>query len=439
MMEVAASWLVENPDPDSTMLRIPGATMRRDTQLQHEAWLREKRELVAARPEIARVASEKLDEVESVLRERADLHRDMDQAEAKLEDMINQGIRPAHRKLCADTTLHSDVGRWCLAWARHGHNVFDLSADFTAAMLLTDPEQIDISSVKMPFAGLLLFIPDGFVRGAGGTTYTKIHVTEMSINALRQLEVTSGIIDAFSLLTPDRARAVVDRIRNDIDRSGGILAPSTLLGPPAYVGLRDLEPDDTALHIYATDGTNVLDTLTMRSGLTWSALEDLPDAIDDDADRSASHAVRRIVFGTLAYLSAVPGAREIRERTGKRARRVAAGPGPVLWDVGRTVGIDNPLVGQSPGGADRSAAGAPVPWRVAGDRAPHQTSPHRARALPGPAARTREERAETDLDRPVLERARGWRSAGAHVPARDASRSEALTHNRHGYRMETHD
>lgn len=351
MMELAATWLVENPDPDSAMLRIPGVTMRRDTQLQHEAWLREKRLLVAARPEIARVASEKLDEAERVLKERGEAARDLADAESKLEDMINQGIMPAHRKLCADTALHSDVGRWCLAWARHGHNVFDLSVDFTAAMLLTDPEQIDISSVKMPFAGLLLFIPDGFACGAGGATYTKIHVTEMDINSLRQLEVTSGLIDAFSQLTAPRARAVMDRIEDDIARAGGVLPPSTLLGPPAYVGLRELEPDDTALHIYATDGVNVLDTLTMRHGLTWAALEDLPDAIDDDADRAASRAIRRIVFGTLAYLSAVPGAREIRERTGKRARRVAADPGPVLWDVGRTVRIDPQLVRLARGGS----------------------------------------------------------------------------------------
>jgi len=67
--------------------------------------------------------------------------------EDAVENSVNDTEGSGHAKLdmgsgYAVATTPLVLGRWCLAWAYAGYNVFELSNDFVAAMLLTDPREI---------------------------------------------------------------------------------------------------------------------------------------------------------------------------------------------------------------------------------------------------------------------------------------------------------
>lgn len=348
MMAVARTWLAANPDPDDAMLKIPGADMRRDEWLSTDRGsavmrtIAESQHLVASRPGLSSRLAPLQREVTRLTTEREAAARELHETERVLEAMLNQGLLPQHRKHAVETQLHTDLGRWCVAWARHGYNVLDLSPDFTAAMLLTDARDLDIADVRMPFSGILVTLPDGFARGAEGSSYTKIHVVEVSRSMLNQLEISDEVMTTLEALPRESVLRVVGKIDREIRTAGGVLPPKSLLGAP--VVCRVCEPElDTALQIYATDGVHVLDTFIERRGLTWDAFDALPDDVTDDADRQARHTIRRVVFGALAYLSAVPTALARRESQSRKKHR-EPGEAPTTWDVGRTVKIDPQLV-----------------------------------------------------------------------------------------------
>jgi hypothetical protein len=329
MMEVAAEWLAANPDPDSPFLTVPGLhkngqarALNRD-KVDLERYRRIAREV----PEAAPYVEQLLDQVKQVDEAREQLHA----SEAELEEHLSRAPTPGHQKYDADVDHHADIGRWCLTWARQGYNVFDLSPDFTAAILLTDARELDISDVRLPFSGLLLMISDGFAKGAEGTSYTKIHVTEVPRRDRSMLEAGGKIYDALKDLSPSEVAKVMSDLR-EAPRPPSLLDPATE---------RD---DDTAICIYASDGARVLETWIDRRGLTWDAFDDLPDSVTDDADKQARHALRQIVFGAIAYTNAVEGSVEARFPEAKKKPRAEDKQKAKHWTIGRTIKIDPKLV-----------------------------------------------------------------------------------------------
>lgn len=305
MREIAAAWHRTNPDPGAAELRLPikglGDVSKEVARVEQ----------VLARARL--VGDENLvKRAEDLLVALDGIHRDPEIAEklGVLSAEVNKPYKLSQNKL-ARLSVHGDVddplsyaveAPWLLAWARDGYNVFDLSPDFVAAMLLTDPSEIDLPSLKLPFRGMLFMIPNDFATGAEGTSYTKIHVVETD---------DSRIFDANG-------------------------APSDGERRPAIV-------------IYATDGTHLLATVAPRVELSWAVLEELPDDVTLDLDKEARTTIQRVVLGALAYATAVD--RAITERFPASSKKRRDQPSIAHWTIGRTIKIDPELVRIARGGA----------------------------------------------------------------------------------------
>lgn len=286
LMAVAADWVKWNPTTASGQIKIPRTPLRREDRSYMDRY---DRALAAIKDPI------KAEAMRSALDQLRDQHVELDAAQAKVREIedvaeyrINQIDVNRQNKYTLDdvsknTGLH---GRWCLAWAHAGYNVFELSNDFVAAMLLTDPRAIRFDELRAPFPGVLVTFPTAFVSGAEGLPYTKAHLSY-------------------------------------VDGSWGL---------------------------YATDGVHVLDTRVAEGqALSWNFLESLEaeeaETKIEEADFIAIRSIRQIVFGMLAYVTAVDRAIEERLVQGKGKRRsVDEGPRSRVHDVGRSVKIDPILV-----------------------------------------------------------------------------------------------
>ena len=299
MMEIAAVWHRENPDPDAAELRLPikldafGDVSKEVARVEH----------VLAKARQAG-AADIVKRAEDLLVSLAGIQRDpeFDEKLGALSAEVNKPYKLAQNKLVRPS-VHGDVddplmyaveAPWLLAWARDGYNVFDLSPDFVAAMLLTDPSEIDLPSLKLPFRGMLFMIPSDFATGAEGTSYTKIHVVETD---------DSRIFDANGSKDGKKRPAIV---------------------------------------IYATDGTRLLATVAPRAELSWAVLEELPDDVTLDLDKDARTTIQRIVLGALAYATAID--RAITERFPAAPKKRRDQPSIAHWTIGRTIKIDPEFV-----------------------------------------------------------------------------------------------
>jgi hypothetical protein len=266
MMEIAAAWHRENPVPGAS-LRVPLRSL--DNLRDQSKDIARVDAVIAKARRVGRLEDvAKLEEIRAQLgqiQNDPELGKHLDD----LSEMVNTPYRLSQNKIDRpvgdDPINYSVEAPWLLAWARSGYNVFDLSPDFVAAMLLTDPSEIDLPSLKLPFGGMLFMIPDQFAKGAEGTSYTKIHVVET-----------------------DDSRTFEG-------------------GPPAEDGTKR-----PAIVVYATDGTRILSTIAPRDELSWAVLEELHDEVTLDADKEARQTIQRVVFGALAYATAVD--RAITER-----------------------------------------------------------------------------------------------------------------------------
>ena len=307
MMDIAAAWHRENPDPDAA-LRLPRSldTLNdRSKDIAHVEGLIAKATL-AGRDDLVR-------DLEAVRAKFENIQNDLE-LRTILDDLgaqTNTPYRLSQNKLPRGAVVQGDddplwyanEAPWLLAWARDGYNVFDLSPDFVAAMLLTDPSEIDLPSLKLPFRGMLFMIPGGFATGAEGTSYTKIHVVETD---------DSRIFDPNGVPSDGEKR-------------------------PAIV-------------VYAADGTHLLSTVAPRADLSWAVLEELPG--DDDAldlDKEARTTIQRVVLGTIAYATAVD--RAVTERFPAASKKRRDQPSIAHWTIGRTIKIDPELVRLARGGA----------------------------------------------------------------------------------------
>ncbi len=299
MMEIAAAWHRENPDPGAD-LRLPRSLDRltdRSKDIAHVEAM-----IVRARRADRDDLVQRLEDVRSTF-EKIQNDPELGECLDGLNTMLNTPYKLSQNKLDraavaegdGDPLWYANEAPWLLAWARAGYNVFDLSPDFVAAMLLTDPSEIDLPSLKLPFRGMLFMIPDRFAIGAEGTSYTKIHVVETD---------DSRIFDA------------------DVSPRDGEKRP--------------------AIAIYATDGARLLSTIAPRAELSWAALEELPDDVALDLDKEARTTIQRVVFGALAYATAVD--RAITERFPAAPKKRREQPSIAHWTIGRTIKIDPELV-----------------------------------------------------------------------------------------------
>ena len=327
MIASAQEWLRANPDPDSAFINIPGLDKHKPRpapDLQRYATMAKKVPVI--QPYVA--------DLMRLVNETEDAAAKLHEAEGALETHVNATPVPSQTKFdSSNDHQRATLGRWSLAWARHGYNVFDLSADFTAAMLLTDPRELDIASVRLPFRGILMIIPAGFAQGAEGGDYTKIHITEIPHTDISQISTANEIAAILRQQVPAVAQRILDDTARELDNQ-----------PKSLVSTKP-DPDDTAIYVYATDGTHVLDTLIERRGLTWDAFDALPDSVDSDRDKEARQTLRQIVFGTLAYASSVERAIEAAVVVDRSKRSKGdSEPKAKRWDVGRTIRIDPHLV-----------------------------------------------------------------------------------------------
>jgi len=292
LMAVAAEWVRLNPTA-SGMLKIPRVQMRREDRGYIDQY---ERDLATMRdPEKAATLRTALQRLRALHDDLDDSYEKIRQAEDAAEYHVNEVDETRQGKytigdVSSSTLLH---GRWCLAWAHAGHNVFELGNDFVAAMLLTDPRAIDFEVLRAPFPGILVTIPSGFVTGAEGLPYTKLHLSH-------------------------------------VDGSWGL---------------------------YATDGVHVINTQVAEGqALSWDLFESIEteqtESVIEDADAIAIRSIRQIAFGMLAYVTAVDRAIEERvSSTPKKRQKDEDRPRPRVHDVGRTVQIDPILVKYARAGA----------------------------------------------------------------------------------------
>jgi hypothetical protein len=290
LMAAAAQWTKLNPSA-SGMLKVPRDEFIVEADdldrlfADFEKTARKKAENDPARS--AEILAN-LEHVRAQHDELATAQRMIREHEDAVENSVNDTEGSGHAKLDMGSgytvaTTPLVLGRWCLAWAYAGYNVFELGNDFVAAMLLTDPREIRFDDLRTPFPGILITIPSGFATGVEGLPYTKLHLSHV----------------------------------------------------------------DGAWQLYATDGTHVLDTSVGKGqALSWDLLESLeteePEEITD-ADADVVRTMRQIAFGMLAYVTAVD--RAVEERVVTRPKRVRDdGPRPRVHDVGRSVKIDPILV-----------------------------------------------------------------------------------------------
>jgi hypothetical protein len=283
MMEAAKPWMEANPEPFAGRIRLPQWLVESRFSPDHVAELRAK---VA---DFAKYGPDEQARASGIIEELIDSANAVADWSDEYETILNKGAdvhTTSASFLPSESLLAYALGSWFLSWGHHNYNVFDLSSDFVAAMLLTDPEALSIDTIRLPFRGILMLLPDGFARDSGGGSFTKVHVCEVKGE-------TGDILD-----------------------------------------------------ITASNGHRILSTSAKSDAVTLRGLSAFGSeeewGVDDDQDRRVIRTLQCVVLGLVAYTSCVTGAAE--RRVTRRGSREATSPTPTYWDVGRTVRIDPNLV-----------------------------------------------------------------------------------------------
>jgi len=352
-MELAEPWLQANPDKDDPFLRIP-RKLRVD--VKHEARVNKLYDDAKAALVDKKLTAEKHAEVqadiarvESLIEQTRKAEDDMESSMQLLERMVNGRQQAGHAKM-GQETAQVVLGRWYLSWARDGYNVFELSQEFVAAMLLTDPREIEFDELKLPFRGILVTIPAGFATGAEGHAYTKIHIGELPHNHRKMLDVGNKVADTLRDFPPEDVKKFLEKYR-DANNDLRAKYDDDPLGAHLLGGSQDLVLKPAVL-IHASDGVNTLDTVVEAKDLTWKMCEALPDGITEPKDQEARRTLAQITFGLLAYLTATKDLVERDPIRKEKQRKALAEQKRVKhWDVGRTVKISPELVRVARSGA----------------------------------------------------------------------------------------
>jgi hypothetical protein len=338
-MQAASDWLRENPDKDDPFLRVPEYMRIRqkheDDRLDGELAFKRAASLTAKLPHHAAVAEidASLEKLTDNIGRAAYSFGEVDKSMRVVEDYINE---PTDEGLAKIQTTQEILGRFLVAWGRDGYNVFDLSPDFVAAMLLTDSREIDIARTRLPFGGILILIPDGFARDGEGRSYTKIHVNEITEREASMLTAAKNVNKELGKLPRDEAREILDRATKDAKNTPAFINNSMekLLTP--FPGSR--------LCIHATTGTIGFNFVVKRDGLTWDKIDAANEDIEHPEDLHVVHTIQMLVFSTLAYINAVKTALEPVEVQRKERKAKTTEQQPKRWTVGRTIKLHPELV-----------------------------------------------------------------------------------------------
>jgi hypothetical protein len=322
MSGLAAQWIAANPDPENKFIKPPADVAGSGQDVERlQARLDDARRRYARNGDAALFA--KIDAVESDLAKVRESDTRIFAIDGELSKAINAPPGVGAGKGRHGSEFYLELCRWLLAWGRSGRNAFDLSADFVAAMLLTDPDTLDISTARIPFPGVLITIPDGFAVGSEGGHYTKIHAWEVPAAEVAELAIGARIADKIASSPRGTLPEMAERINSTPDSATiGDLCKAT--------GIQD----DGSLYramicIVATDGAHSLSTFAAIDDLSWSSIDGLPEWSDEanEADQRAQRTIRQVVFGMLAYINAVDGA--VTPRPVERKRDRAKGAAPV--------------------------------------------------------------------------------------------------------------
>lgn len=358
MMQRAVEWIAANPDPDDPFIKIP----RRSAPTDHQAALARLAQYerdAAQDPTLAARYGANLPELRRMIHAAEQADAEIAEVYAEFEGILSKPWESQRGKIAATGDDVEVLARWLLTWARSGHNTFDLSQDFVAAMLLTDHRELAIADVRLPFPALLITIPDGFARGSEGGHYTKIHVVSTSKADVNVLDAAAKVTAVLQPLAPDARGRVLSSLEGAppstisslVDRAHIMTGarPAASLVAPAP------SPDERHLFIYASDGARALYTTVDTATLTWDGLESLPDAGLDGTDHEIQRSIWRIVFGSLAYVTAVNTAVEPRDATRPVAAVGHGKPRVRHWEIGRTIKIAPELVRAARAGSRETA------------------------------------------------------------------------------------
>lgn len=194
-------------------------------------------------------------------------------------------------------------------WGSTGKNVFHVSPAVTAAMLMADLATVEIADLRLPHPSIFMVLPEGFVRGVEGRSYTRVWVSAATVTAGRGTVVLS----------------IDDGIPQEL--------PGVEMG----------------VEIMAQDGTHTLSVRVSSAALAAGGWRELDRIQEGDAaapsapdDRDALAAIERIVFGVLAFVNSSPGS--VRREDTTQSRRASDIGGIATWSIGRDVVIDKRIV-----------------------------------------------------------------------------------------------
>lgn len=306
MMEAARPWMEANPEPFAERIKVPRThhaavtgqpavdggwrTRMGDVPSVDGAlmgWLQSERRALLDGAH-RRLEADSLRLGASVAASRRELSSLLDDFETRINTAgARQRLSSSSHALEDERLLDLALGTWLLSWGHDGYNVFDLSADFVAAILLTDPGTLALDQLRLPFRGLLVLLPDGFARDSVGGSFTKLHLCEVGTQA-----------------------------------------------------------HGTVIDLVASSGRRLLSTSAPADAVTIQGLDAFGDeskwGVEDDRDRIVIRTLQRIALGLAAYTASVAGAAV--RRDGGVKRHGPAKTAPVYWDVARTVRIDPHLV-----------------------------------------------------------------------------------------------
>lgn len=222
----------------------------------------------------------------------------------------------------------------CFCWQDHGLNTFDLTHSMTAALLLTDPSDVQPSEVKLPFEVFVIRFPQGFFT----------------------LEDSRG-------RKQDAMMAIVHRLKVE---SGAYRLFIRLCG---RADMNDLTTLTSAWEFLA-------DTSEFDSMGEWIGRE-VPISQQSVAsenqvkiDKPALRALRRLVANLCLYVAAKglgskPSAKKSKKNKRKAKARKGSRVAPEYWIVGQEVKLDSRLIESAKHWSESQARDASTKeWRV---------------------------------------------------------------------------
>jgi hypothetical protein len=226
-----------------------------------------------------------------------------------------------------------------IRWIRHGLPVFQLSADILAALLLTDPTNVEPEDVRAPFPTFAITVPAGFWR------LTDDHGHEA--------DATTVWVHAYDSILKSVATTVTDR---------------TVVGTLRYPHLKLLNLSLCAGDLRLYERRDAIGPATVIGDWLNRDAPDVErplfDLHETDTEKGYRRTLRRLYVNLCLYLTEHRARRQPRKEPSKKQRRRGTPvPTPEIYIVGPEIKVQPELVGAAKAwvGACRKDRG---PWRV---------------------------------------------------------------------------